>query len=71
MTKVQIRYRLVRPLESPALASLASLHTKYGILKTRVADAGDLLTVEFDATRLRAADVTAALSGVGIAVLPE
>ena len=70
MTKVQIRFRLRQPLDAPALAGIASINSKYGIQKIKVADSLDALTVEYDATRLRPAEVEAALAGAGISVLP-
>ena len=71
MTKVQIRFRLQRPLDELALTAIATVHSKYGIQKIRVADSLDALTVEYDATRLRPAEVEAALAGAGIAVQAE
>jgi hypothetical protein len=71
MTKVQIRFRLQRPLDEPELTAIAAVHAKYGIQKIRVADSLDALTVEYDATRLRPAEVEAALTGAGIAVQAE
>ena len=71
MTKVQIRFRLQRPLDEPALTAIATVHARYGIQKIRVADSLDVLTVEYDATRLRPAEVEAALAGAGIAVQAE
>jgi hypothetical protein len=71
MTKVQVRFRLQQPLDDAARAALATLHAKYGIQKTRLAESLDALTVEYDATRLRPAEVEAALAGAGISALPE
>ena len=71
MTKVQIRFRLQRPLDELALTAIATVHSKYGIQKIRVADSLDALTVEYDATRLRPAEVEAALTNAGISVQPE
>jgi len=70
MTKVQLRFRLRQPLDEAALAGIAAIHARYGIQKIIVADSLDALTVEYDATRLRPAEVEAALSGAGIAALP-
>ena len=39
--------------------------------KIKIADSLDALTVEYDATRLRPAEVEAALTGAGIPVQPE
>jgi allophanate hydrolase subunit 1 len=65
MTKVQLRFRLPHPLDDRALAKLAGTHTLYGIQKVSVT-ANDSLTVEYDATRLRPAEVEAALAAAGI-----
>ena len=70
MTKVQIRFRVRKPLDDAALAGIAHVNSKYGIQKIRVSSALDALTVEYDATRLRPAEVEAALAGAGIAVEP-
>jgi hypothetical protein len=66
MTKVQLRFRLLHPLDDATLAKLAATHTLYGIQKVNVT-AADALTVEYDATRLRPAEVEAALAAAGIA----
>jgi hypothetical protein len=71
MTKVQIRFRLQKPLDEPGLAAIARVHAKYGILKIKVAESLDALTVEYDATRLGPAEVEAALSGAGIPLQAE
>lgn len=68
MTKVQIRFRVPKPLDDAMLERLAKAHTLYGIQKVRVAPALDALTVEYDATRLRPAEVRSALAGAGIPV---
>ncbi len=66
-----MRFRLRQPLDQAALAGLATVHAKYGIQKITVADSLDALTVEYDAARLRPAEVEAALAGAGISVLAE
>jgi len=71
MTKVQIRFKLQKPLDDAALTAIATVNSKYGIQKIKVAPALDALTVEYDATRLRPAEVEAALAGAGIAAQPE
>ena len=71
MTKVQIRFRLQKPLDESALTAIAAVRAKYGIQKIKVADSLDALMVEYDATRLRPTEVEAALAGAGISVLPE
>jgi dissimilatory sulfite reductase (desulfoviridin) alpha/beta subunit len=71
MTKVQMRFRLRQPLDEAALAGIAAVHAKYGIQKIKVADSQDSLMVEYDATRLRPAEVEAALAGAGISAQVE
>ena len=66
-----MRFRLRKPLDGPALEAIATVHAKYGIQKIKVADSLDALMVEYDATRLRPAEVEAALAGAGIAVQAE
>ena len=68
MTKVQIRFRLAQPLNDTLLARISDAHTLYGIQRIRLSPAMDSLTVEYDATRLRPAEVESALTGAGIAV---
>jgi allophanate hydrolase subunit 1 len=66
MTKVQIRFRLRQPLRDTLLQTIADAHTLYGIQRVQLSPAMDSLMVEYDATRLRPAEVEAALSGAGI-----
>ena len=66
-----MRFRLRQPLDEAALTGIAAVHAKYGIQKIKVADSLDALTVEYDATRLRPAEVEAALAGAGISALAE
>ena len=68
MTKVQIRFRLRKPLDESAYHSIAAAHAIYGILKIAIAPSLEELTVEYDATRLRPAEVEAALAAAGIRV---
>jgi allophanate hydrolase subunit 1 len=71
MTKVQIRFRLARPLDDLLLARIADAHAVYGIQKVNVSPSLDSLMVEYDATRLRPSEVEAALAGAGIPVQPH
>jgi hypothetical protein len=68
MTKVQIRFRLARPLNDALLQRLADVNSLYGIQRIRLAPTMDSVTVEYDATRLRPAEVESALAGAGLAV---
>jgi len=66
MTRVQIRFRLQKPLDEAMMARLSDTHAVYGIQRVQVSPSLDGLTVEYDATRMRPADVEAALAGAGI-----
>lgn len=66
MTKVQIRFRLERPLDEPMRLRIARAHSIYGIMRVQPAD-GQIL-VDYDASRLRTADVGAELKRSGIPV---
>ncbi len=71
MTQVQIHFRLQRPLDSGMLANIEQVNTLYGIQRVRVSPAMDRLTVDYDATRLRPADVESALAAAGIPLALE
>jgi hypothetical protein len=71
MTKVQMRFRLQKPLDESALTAISIVNAKYGIQRIKVADSLDALMVEYDATRLRPAEVEAALAVAGIPAQPE
>jgi hypothetical protein len=66
MTKVQIRFRLQKPLDDRMLSRIADAHVLYGIQKIQVEPSLEALTVDYDATRLRPAEVESALAGAGI-----
>ena len=68
MTKVQIHFRLERPLDDGMLANFPTIDTLYGIQKVKINGDGTL-TVEYDASRLRPAEVEAAFTAAGIPVM--
>jgi hypothetical protein len=68
MTKVQRHFRLQRPFDEALAQNIADAHALYGIEWIRVAPSNTELTVEFDATRMRATDVEAALQRCGVPV---
>jgi hypothetical protein len=68
MTKVQIEFRLARPLTDALLERISHAHTYYGFVRLRPAPSGDRITVEYDASRLTPDQVEAALHGNGIPV---
>jgi len=67
MTKVQIRFRLERPLDEEMLPRIASAHSIYGILRLQPLPSDEILA-DYDASRLRIDDVAAALKRFGIPV---
>ncbi len=71
MTKVQIEFQLQHALDDELLNRIAGAYSIYGIQKIKLAPAQDGLTVEYDATRLRPAEVQAALARAGIPVAPK
>ena len=66
MTKVEIPFELERPLDAAALDRIAAARRIYGIL--RIAPVAGGLMVEYDASRLTAADVEAVLRRAAIPV---
>jgi allophanate hydrolase subunit 1 len=71
MTRVQIQFRLERPLDDSLMARIAAVHSVYGIQRIDVAPSLDALTVEYDATRLRPPEVRGVLAGAGIPLAPK
>ena len=71
MTKVQVRFRLERPLDELLLSRISDAYSIYGIQRIQVAPSFDALTVEYDATRLRPAEVESALANAGIPIQPS
>jgi hypothetical protein len=68
MTKVQVRFRLQQPLDDRMAARISDAHAIYGIQRLQVAPSLDSLLVEYDATRLRPAEVESTLANAGIPV---
>jgi hypothetical protein len=68
MTKVQIHFRLAKPLDDELLRRLSNTNTIYGIHKVKLTPAMDGLMVEYDATRLRPLELESKLTGAGIPV---
>ncbi len=68
MTFLSTRYRLARPLATRDYDRLNSLLSMYGIRGLDIQ--GDYLLVEYDASRVREAEVLAAVRRTGVAVLP-
>jgi hypothetical protein len=71
MTKVQIRFRLERPIDEQMMPRIARAHSIYGIMRVHVEPSTGEMVVDYDASRLRTADVGAALKRGGIPVALE
>jgi hypothetical protein len=71
MSKVQVRFRLSRPLDRVLMPRIAELHSVYGIERVSLSASLDSVTVEYDATRLNPAEVESALTGAGIPIALE
>ncbi len=69
MTKVQLEYELVRPIDDHLMNQIAGAHSVYGIIRISLAPSLDRLTVEYDASRLSPLEVEARLHGMGIPVV--
>ena len=68
MTKVQIHFRLQKPLDDAQFSRISDEYAIYGIQKIRLDPSMNGLTVEYDATRLRPAEVESALARAGIPI---
>jgi hypothetical protein len=71
MTKVEIPFELERPLDAAATERIAAARSIYGVLRVEPGPGSDRLTVEYDASRLTAADVEAMLRRAGVPVRPN
>lgn len=68
MTKVQLTFKLSRILNDDDLKQIARLHAVYGLFAARLANTGDELFVEYDASRLNPKEVRGVLEQHGIPV---
>ena len=71
MTKVEIPFELERPLDAAAYERIAAARSIYGVLRVEARPGSGKLTVEYDASRLTAADVEAMLRRAGVPVGPS
>jgi hypothetical protein len=69
MTKVQVRFRLEKPLDERMMKGIADAHSLYGMMLVHVSPALDELIVDYDASRLKPEDVAGALKRGGIAII--
>jgi hypothetical protein len=68
MTLVEITFELQSPLTAKQLSDLAEFANVYGLRRFRHDEAHNLITFEYDASRLRQSQVVHALAGANIAV---
>jgi hypothetical protein len=70
MTKVQLRFDLLKPLNDELMEKISWLHSVYGILKVSFAPGGyEKLVVEYDASRLSPLEVENVLHRAGIPIV--
>ena len=69
MTLMEITYELQAPLSAAQLAQLAAFANTYGLRKFHLDELRTRLTFEYDASRLKEAQVANALSSARIPVL--
>jgi hypothetical protein len=68
MTLVEITFELQSPLTPEQLKHLGEFANVYGLRRFRLDKGKNLVTFEYDASRLRQSQVVAALAGANIAV---
>jgi hypothetical protein len=68
MTLVEITYNLHSSLSYEQLAKLGEFANTYGIRKVRVDEQKNLISLEYDASRLRETQVAHVLGHAGISV---
>jgi hypothetical protein len=69
MTLVEMTYRLQSSLTNVQLRALGEFSNTYGLRRFRVEDNGRKLRFEYDASRLKPAEVIHVLRGARIAIL--
>lgn len=69
MTKVQLVYELLKPVDENLMDQISRAHSIYGILRVALAPSLDRLTIEYDASRLSPLEVEARLHGMGIPIV--
>ena len=69
MTRVQLRYDLMRPLDETLMEQVARVHGVYGILRVQPSPSLDKLIVEYDASRLSAMEVETVLHKAGLPIV--
>jgi hypothetical protein len=69
MTKVQLEYDLLRPIDESLMEQISRAHSVYGILRISLAPSLSRLMVEYDASRLSPLEVETVLHQMGIPVV--
>jgi hypothetical protein len=69
VTKILVQFGLERPLDEAMLTAIREAQAIYGIDRISLAKSMDKLTVEYDATRFRPADVESTLRRCGLPVV--
>ncbi len=69
MTKVEVRYVFTKPFEEAWLGAIERLHGVYGLQALTLNAGLDGLSVQYDASRLKPADVDRQLHRAGLPVL--
>jgi hypothetical protein len=69
MTRVQMHFQVRQRIDDASLAKLSDASAIYGIQRVKLH--ADRLMVEYDATRMKPADVEKALAHAGIDVAPS
>jgi hypothetical protein len=71
MTLLEITYELHSPLSSQQLQRLGEFANTYGLRRFRVDEKQRLLTLEYDASRLRESQVAHVLGKAGIPIVQK
>jgi hypothetical protein len=69
MTRVQLEYELLKPINQELMDQIARAHGVYGFLRVSLSASMDRLTVEYDASRLSPVEVETQLQRMGIPVV--
>ena len=70
MTKVQIHLGLQRPLDDEMMQRISDANSIYGIDRIKILPSLQEIMVEYDATRLKPAEVERTLAQAGIQATP-
>lgn len=71
MTKVQVHYDLVRPLNDEDAEGVARAHGVYGIMRVYLSPSLDRVTIDYDASRLNENEVESILIRNGVPLKRE